>query len=178
MTTPNDTSATIVPVSTASAGPVTFGHTRSASLLGFGTTAASAAGGSEVLRMFALRANRYLNFNVERLAIAIVCFVPLLRFTSFLAGVRDNLSSYTWFVADGLAMGAWLAVYVRKPAFRREHLVRISIFAFGSAALALGVGARHGILTRNRVLGAAFQESCGDLVFLGLLAAVLIGGTL
>jgi peptidoglycan/LPS O-acetylase OafA/YrhL len=114
---------------------------------------------------------------LEKVAIGIVCVVPLLRALSFLVGWRENLSSYTWFVADGLAMGAWLAAYVRKPSFQRENLVRISVSAVGIAALATVAGARFGILTRERLLGATFQESCGDLAFLGLLGVVLLLGT-
>jgi len=38
-------------------------------------------------------------------------------------------------------------------------------------------GARFGLLTREALLGAAFQESCGNLAFMGAIAAALLIGT-
>jgi peptidoglycan/LPS O-acetylase OafA/YrhL len=109
--------------------------------------------------------------------IGIVCVVPVLRAVAFLLGWQEGLSSYTWFVADGLAMGAWLAMYVRRPELNRETLARISAGAVGFATLATFAGSRYGILTRERLLGATFQESCGDLAFAGVLGLVLLLGT-
>jgi peptidoglycan/LPS O-acetylase OafA/YrhL len=114
---------------------------------------------------------------LERCVIGIVCVVPALRAVAFLLGWQKGLSAYTWFVADGLAMGAWLAIYVRKPELKRETLARISAGTTAFAAIATFAGARFGILTRERLLGAAFQESCGNLAFLGALGFVLLLGT-
>jgi peptidoglycan/LPS O-acetylase OafA/YrhL len=114
---------------------------------------------------------------LERCVIGIVCVVPVLRAVAFLLGWQEGLSSYTWFVADGLAMGAWLAMYVRRPELNRETLARISAGAVGFATLATFAGSRYGILTRERLLGATFQESCGDLAFAGVLGLVLLLGT-
>ena len=114
---------------------------------------------------------------LERFALGIICVVPVLRAIAFLMGRPNGLSLYTWFVADGLAMGAWLAVYVRNPTFTRAKLKAVSSGAMGVAVFATLAGARFGILTRDRLLGAAFQETCGDLAFLGLVGFVLLLGT-
>ena len=53
-------------------------------------------------------------------AVGIACVVPALRLASYAIGWRRGLSQYTWFVADGLAMGAWLALYVREPETTRK----------------------------------------------------------
>lgn len=114
---------------------------------------------------------------LERCAISIACIVPALRAASYLMGWRGGLYEYTWLVADGLAMGAWLAVFARKRGFTRGKLARISSAAFAVAVMATISGARFGILTRERLLGAAFQESAGNLAFLGLLGLTLLAGT-
>jgi peptidoglycan/LPS O-acetylase OafA/YrhL len=114
---------------------------------------------------------------VERCALAIVCVVPLLRAGSYLLGWTGGLSAFTWLVADGLAMGAWLAAFVRRPEFTRRQLIWISTAAFVTAVSATIIGARFGILTREILLGASFQETCGNLAFLGVLGFFLLAGT-
>lgn len=114
---------------------------------------------------------------VGRIALSVACIVPALRFVSFALGWRVNLSEYTWLVADGLSMGAGLAVLVRRPWLTRELLARISVGAFSVAMIASLAFAKSGILTRRRLLGATFQESCGDLAFFGLVGLALVLGT-
>jgi peptidoglycan/LPS O-acetylase OafA/YrhL len=114
---------------------------------------------------------------LERLVLCTICIVPIFRALAFLLGHKDGLSFYTWLVADGLAMGAWLAIYIRKPQFTRQRLLGISAGALGLAASATFACASLGILTRGRLLGAALQESCGDLAFVGVLGCVLLVGT-
>lgn len=90
---------------------------------------------------------------------------------------RTGLSEYTWLVADGLAMGAWLAIRIRKPGLTRELLARISMGALTVALVAIFACARLGILTSHRPMGAALQQSFGNLAFLGLIGLVLVIGT-
>jgi peptidoglycan/LPS O-acetylase OafA/YrhL len=115
--------------------------------------------------------------SLGRCAIAIACVVPALRAASYAVGWRIGLSEYTWLVADGLAMGAWLATYVRKPGFTRRGLARVAMLAIGVSVVMTLAGARFGLLTREALLGAAFQESCGNLAFMGAIAAALLIGT-
>jgi peptidoglycan/LPS O-acetylase OafA/YrhL len=123
-----------------------------------------------IVRRFSIR-------RVEQIAIAVVCIVPALRWASYMLGWRTGLSEYTWLVCDGLAMGAWLAIRIRRPDLTRELLARISMGALTVALVATCACARLGILSRQRPLGAAFQQSCGNLAFLGLIGLALLVGT-
>jgi peptidoglycan/LPS O-acetylase OafA/YrhL len=123
-----------------------------------------------IVRRFSIR-------RVEQIAIAVVCIVPALRWASYMLAWRTGLSEYTWLVCDGLAMGAWLAIRIRKPELTRELLARISMGALTVALVATFACARLGIFSRQRPLGAAFQQSCGNLAFLGLIGLALLVGT-
>lgn len=114
---------------------------------------------------------------LEHFAIGVACVVPVLRLASYLLGWREGLSQYTWLAADGLAMGAWLAICVRKPSLTRGRLLRICMAALGIVFVATITGAHFGILTRVRPLGATLQLSCGNLGFLGLIGLALLVGT-
>jgi peptidoglycan/LPS O-acetylase OafA/YrhL len=85
----------------------------------------------------------------------------------------EGFGYYTWFVADGLSMGAFLALIVRRPGFTRDSLKRI---AFGSLALSATVtitGAPFGILFQNNRLGAALSLTLTNFFFFTLLATAL-----
>jgi len=120
---------------------------------------------------------RFSIHRIEQIAIAVICIVPALRLASYLLTWRTGLRNYTWLVADGLAMGAWLAIRVRKPGLTRERLARISLGALAVATIAAFAFGKFGILTDQRPLGAAFRESCGNLAFLGLIGLALLVGT-
>jgi peptidoglycan/LPS O-acetylase OafA/YrhL len=102
---------------------------------------------------------------LERCTIGIVCLVPAIRAGSFMLGWTEGIHGYTWCEADGLVLGAWLAINIRKPEFTRERLAWISATAVGIALFGALAGAPFGILTRQRLLGASFQESCGNFGF-------------
>ena len=68
------------------------------------------------------------------LAAAIVCSEPLLRAWYFVRGWPEGSGYLTWLVADGLAMGAILAMIVRLPQFTRKRLALFSVAVFGAAA--------------------------------------------
>jgi peptidoglycan/LPS O-acetylase OafA/YrhL len=123
-----------------------------------------------IVRRFSIR-------RVEQIAIPVVCIVPALRWASYMLALRTGLSEYTWLVADGLAMGAWLAIRIRKPGFTRELLARISMGALMVALVAIFVCHRLGILNLQSEMGAAFRLSFGNLAFLGLIGLVLLIGT-
>src|SRR6202030_2087786 len=55
----------------------------------------------------------------------IVVIVPCLRALSFALGHKANLDWYTWFVADGLAAGALVALLLR-TAIARKQVWRLS----------------------------------------------------
>ncbi len=89
----------------------------------------------------------------------------------------DTGTGYTWLCADGLALGALLAIFLRSHWGSRSRLRQL---AFGSLIASLGafaVGMPFGILLGSRWLGATFRETTLDLFFFGLIMATLLIGT-
>ena len=106
----------------------------------------------------------------------IVVGVPILRAISFTLGRTFGLASYTWFVADGLATGALLAILLRTP-ITRGQLKRFSGWLFASALFISLAGYHFGILSRSRLLGAAFQWTIIDAFFACVLMLFLLTGS-
>jgi peptidoglycan/LPS O-acetylase OafA/YrhL len=121
-------------------------------------------------------AKRLSNQTLSWSAVAIAVGVAVLRAIFYKPRLPDGFGYYTWFVADGLSMGAFLALLVRRSGFTRDSLRRI---AFGSAALWATVtliGAPFGILFQDNRLGAALSLTLTNFFFFVLLAtAVWIG---
>lgn len=107
---------------------------------------------------------------------AIVLGIPILRAISFNFGWKDGLASYTWFVADGLAAGGLLAILLRTAITRRQVKLVCGLL-FGSAVLIGLAGKPFGILTRERLLGAALQFTIVYGFFAGVLLLFLLVGT-
>ncbi len=119
------------------------------------------------------------NFTASRLTLisaALVVLIPVLRATSFALGYRAGLDWYTWFVADGLAAGSLLAIVLRSPATRPQVKTLCSLL-LGSSILVGLAGQPFGILTRNRLLGAALQATTINEFFAGILLLFLLAGT-
>jgi peptidoglycan/LPS O-acetylase OafA/YrhL len=114
--------------------------------------------------------------------LAIVCLgimvlVPLLRLVCFdLNWGKGALGLYTWFVADGLAAGSLIAVLLRVFESRSAARWLCASFLLCSLGLAI-VGGPFGIATRERVLGAALQQTTINLFFAGSLLFFLLAGT-
>jgi peptidoglycan/LPS O-acetylase OafA/YrhL len=109
-------------------------------------------------------------------SLGIVVLVPILRAFSFRIGWTEGLAWYTWFVADGLAMGSFLAVVLR-TAITRNQVARLCGFLIGGAVVLGAVGQPFGILTRNRGLGAGLQYTLVHAFFSGVLLLFLLLGT-
>ncbi|MFI5096519.1 MAG: acyltransferase family protein [Candidatus Acidiferrales bacterium] len=110
-------------------------------------------------------------------AAGIVVASPILRGLWFRKPLPEGFGEFTWLVADGLAMGALLALLVREPWFKRKHLLWFSVGAVFCTLLLLGAGAPFGVLTRREILGAAFVLSAVHLCFVGVLGLFLLAGT-
>jgi peptidoglycan/LPS O-acetylase OafA/YrhL len=110
-------------------------------------------------------------------AIGVVLLVPALRALAFRPNLFEGFAYYTWFVADGLAIGAILALAVRAPSFSRAKLARLSGAAILFSLVLLVGGAPWGMLTRQRILGATFMLTATQFLFMGLLGVALLAGT-
>ncbi len=110
-------------------------------------------------------------------AIGVVAVSPILQALWFRNPLPEGFGEFTWLIADGLAIGACLALLVREPWCKRRHLLRFSVGAVAGAALLLGAGAPFGILTRRELLGAALLVSVVHLLFVGLLGLFLLAGS-
>jgi peptidoglycan/LPS O-acetylase OafA/YrhL len=114
--------------------------------------------------------------NIVGVTVGICVLTPVLRAVAFYFGYTSGLGWYTWFVADGLATGSLLAILLRGEISRR------TVSQLSGALLVVGLamaacGGPFGILTRNRMLGAALQETVIDLIFAAVLLFVLVIGT-
>ena len=114
---------------------------------------------------------------LKRTAWTIVLGLPLLRLAWWTTGNIEGLFIYTWFTADGLAMGALLALHLREPGITRQHVTRLGAGCIAAAALLLAVGLPFGILSRKYALGGAAQYTPFCLAFTGLLALALAAGS-
>lgn len=110
-------------------------------------------------------------------AMTIVCAEPFLRAWYFFRHWPEGSGYLTWLVADGLAMGSILAMAVRLPQFTRKRLALIVVTVIGAAASMVLFGARYGILTQLRLLGASLLLTVAHLFFLGALGLTLLLGT-
>lgn len=111
------------------------------------------------------------------LAASIVCCEPCLRAWYFFRGWPEGSGYLTWLVADGLAMGAILAMVARLPQFTRKRLAFLAVMVLGVAASMALFGSRFGILTQRRLLGASLLLTVAHLFFLGVLGLTLLLGT-
>ncbi len=120
---------------------------------------------------------RYLSRRqVGAVAILICAVTAALRALAFHEGYVSGLGSYTWLVADGLAFGSLLAVLVR-GSLLRSQLWALSTLTIVLGAMAALVGGPFGIMTRDRLLGAAFQYTVIHIIFTGILLLFLLIGT-
>jgi peptidoglycan/LPS O-acetylase OafA/YrhL len=88
----------------------------------------------------------------------------------------SGLGSFTWFVADGLAFGSVLAVLVR-GALSRSQLWALSGRTIVLGTMAVLLGGPFGIMTGDRLLGAAFQYIVIHVIFTGIFLLFLLIGT-
>jgi peptidoglycan/LPS O-acetylase OafA/YrhL len=108
--------------------------------------------------------------------VLICAVVPIARGISFHTGHYQGLDSYTWFVADGLAIGSLMAILLRTPVSRNQ-LVALCALLLGVTPLVAIAGGPFGILNRQRLLGATLLYTVANLFFAGFLLLFLLLGT-
>jgi len=92
-------------------------------------------------------------------------------------GVRPGFGSFTWNHLDGLALGAIVAILVRRPGWSRRRMLQFSILLIVSAVALAALGYPFGILTRTTPIGVALQYVPWNLSFAALLGLFLWIGT-
>lgn len=109
------------------------------------------------------------------LSITIVIATPLLRLLTFLHGSSDALFFATWLNADGLALGATLALVCRLQIARRRIFYVAIAIATVSIAITL-IGAPYGIFAHNTLIGASLRLATWQLLCgAGILLSLFIG---
>jgi len=107
----------------------------------------------------------------------LICVLAvLLRGLAFYKGHTAGIASFTWLVADGLALGSLLAVVVR-GVMTRAQLWKLATTAIALGTVAALAGKPFGILTRDRQLGAMLQYSVIHICFAGVLLSFLLIGS-
>ena len=114
--------------------------------------------------------------SVAALALGICLAEPLFRAIAFKTGHASGIGTYTWFVADGLAVGGGLAVVLRTSADRGQLTAVCALLLAISIAAAV-LGSPFGVLTRDNLLGAALQLTVIHFAFAGVVLLVLLMGT-
>ena len=108
---------------------------------------------------------------------ALICVgCPLLRAIYFWRGY-DSGDGYTWLCADGLALGALLAIAARGRFRARSQFVRLAIGTLAVSLVMFIVGAPLGIFRASQILGFTLRDTTLNLFFLGLISATLVLGT-
>lgn len=102
---------------------------------------------------------------------AIVVGEPLARAAGFAQGWE--VYYFSWFRFDGLAWGALLAVFIQRTRHDPMKLGKLGAAGWVSASVLLLAALSFGLLTRQRMVGAALLYSVAQLFFVGLLAFVL-----
>jgi peptidoglycan/LPS O-acetylase OafA/YrhL len=117
--------------------------------------------------------------NLELLAIAIIAASPLIRLISYrhaAAGDQDWMY-YTWNNMDGLAAGAFLALFIRRTNSSRQSLRRACAVAVALAAVIWAIGIPLGILTRKHPAGIVLQTTPWQCLCFATVGIFLLLGT-
>jgi peptidoglycan/LPS O-acetylase OafA/YrhL len=117
--------------------------------------------------------------NLEILAIAIIAASPLIRLISYRHAAPGDQEwlFYTWNNMDGLAAGAFLAVFIRRTDSSRQSLFRACGIAVAIAALLWGIGIPFGILTRTSAVGLVLQTAPWQSLCFAVVGGFLLVGT-
>jgi len=116
------------------------------------------------------------------LAVSLMVLSPALRFgCTFLpakyAGIPGGCAYYTWNCADGLALGALIALVIRRMNNDRRKFLRFSLILIAIGFLVAAAGYPFGITTRMHPIGAALQSVPWHLGMGGLLGIFVLLGS-
>jgi len=106
--------------------------------------------------------------------IFILC--PILRGIDY-KWIHSASTAYTWFVADGLAIGALLGALSRGSLANRRAMLKFSLGCFLAAVALFGALTPFGIWRGTQLFGAIFRDTAVDLFYTGFVCATLLIGT-
>jgi len=115
-------------------------------------------------------------------ALCILVVSPMLRFLCssvplFAGHGQGGCSYYTWNCADGLALGALMAILVRRMNNDRRQLMRLSLLLSATGFLIGLAGIPFGIMTKMNAAGEALQWVPGNLEFAAMLGFLLLASS-
>jgi peptidoglycan/LPS O-acetylase OafA/YrhL len=110
-------------------------------------------------------------------AVSVFLASPIARAFSMHFGRLVDANFYTWCNADGLALGAILAVALRDQRVRRKDLWCLSILAVTISGATLALGAKLGMLAWGSTAGFALRLSFLNIGFAALLVVTVLVGT-
>jgi peptidoglycan/LPS O-acetylase OafA/YrhL len=111
------------------------------------------------------------------LALLFVIMTPILRWTSVILGHTEGLYLHTWFLTDGLALGAFLAIFIRSKYANRKNILNLGLGLVIISFSVILIGYPFGILSHKTFIGSILQLVPWYLLFAGFIYIVLIIGT-
>ncbi len=117
--------------------------------------------------------------NLEILAIVIIAASPLIRLISYWRAAPGDQEwlFYTWNNMDGLATGAFLALFIRRTNSNRQTLLRACKVAVALAVVLWGIGIPLGIVTRKHPVGVVLQTVPWQCLCFTVVGGFLLLGT-
>lgn len=110
-------------------------------------------------------------------AVGVLLASPIIRAISIHFGRLIDENFYTWCNADGLALGALLAIALRDRRIGRSQLWNLSILTAAGSAASLALGAKFGVLAWVSTFGFALRLTLLNLGFAALLVLTVLVGT-
>lgn len=114
--------------------------------------------------------------------LGIILLSPLSRLVSYYLSLTKDFASficneYTWNSLDGLACGAFFALWLRSCDRTRREVIRAMIVVALVAISLVAVCLPYGLWTRQTPVGAALQVVPAQFLFICVLGAFLLLGT-
>ncbi len=108
------------------------------------------------------------------LAISIIVLTPVARGVAVAHGVSvDAVYNYSWFRFDGLALGAFIALWVRSSYACRRNSIRLAGLLTLLAILITVLGTPFGLMRTESLLGSALRYTQAEFPFASFLLLAL-----
>jgi peptidoglycan/LPS O-acetylase OafA/YrhL len=91
--------------------------------------------------------------------------------------VGSGYGFYTWNNLDGLALGAFVAVLVRRNGWNRRSMTQLAVVLIASSIFIVLAGYSHGIVTRMTAVGDALQYVPWNFASCALIVIFILVGS-